>query len=542
MSCYNSIRVKHRLLYIPILILFLLSFVQCAKKGTPSGGAKDTIPPVLLRAVPENFTTNFSEKEIRIYFDEYIKLKDLQKNLIISPPLKYQPIISPLSTSKYIKITLTDTLLENTTYSFNFGKSIVDNNEENSFDYYKYVFSTGAYIDSLTVSGKVEDVLLGKAETPTTVLMYEANEAFKDSLIFSEKPMYITTTRDSTNTFELTNVKEGNYILLALKDSNNDYIFQPKTDKIGFADNVISVPKDTSYTLRLFKEIPAYRLERPKHESKQHIIFGFEGVIDSLTIDLLSTVPSDFKSTMYKDPKSDTLHYWFKPAVAGDSLVFLAKNKTVVDTMTLRLKNLYKDSLTVNALNTGTQVPQDSLLLQTNTPLAALKLEEISVFNSDSISIPVTGRLNKRNNQIALFFPKTEEQTYTISVLPGAITDFYDKENDSLSYIVRTKAASDYGTLRLTVQNVPPQPIIVQLVNNKFQVVREWPLGEDHTVYFDYIPPAVYYIRLIYDENANGKWDTGSFLDRRQPEKVVYYPSPLEILVNWSLNETFTLE
>ena len=90
---------KHRLLYIPILILFLLSFVQCAKKGTPSGGAKDTIPPVLLRAVPENFTTNFSEKEIRIYFDEYIKLKDLQKNLIISPPLKYQPIISPLSTS-----------------------------------------------------------------------------------------------------------------------------------------------------------------------------------------------------------------------------------------------------------------------------------------------------------------------------------------------------------------------------------------------------------------------------------------------------------
>ncbi|MCW9038138.1 MAG: Ig-like domain-containing protein [Altibacter sp.] len=533
---------KHRLLYIPILILFLLSFVQCAKKGTPSGGAKDTIPPVLLRAVPENFTTNFSEKEIRIYFDEYIKLKDLQKNLIISPPLKYQPIISPLSTSKYIKITLTDTLLENTTYSFNFGKSIVDNNEENSFDYYKYVFSTGAYIDSLTVSGKVEDVLLGKAETPTTVLMYEANEAFKDSLIFSEKPMYITTTRDSTNTFELTNVKEGNYILLALKDSNNDYIFQPKTDKIGFADNVISVPKDTSYTLRLFKEIPAYRLERPKHESKQHIIFGFEGVIDSLTIDLLSTVPSDFKSTMYKDPKSDTLHYWFKPAVAGDSLVFLAKNKTVVDTMTLRLKNLYKDSLTVNALNTGTQVPQDSLLLQTNTPLAALKLEEISVFNSDSISIPVTGRLNKRNNQIALFFPKTEEQTYTISVLPGAITDFYDKENDSLSYIVRTKAASDYGTLRLTVQNVPPQPIIVQLVNNKFQVVREWPLGEDHTVYFDYIPPAVYYIRLIYDENANGKWDTGSFLDRRQPEKVVYYPSPLEILVNWSLNETFTLE
>ncbi len=542
MSCYNFICVKHRLLYIPILMLFLLSFVQCAKKGTPSGGAKDTIPPVLLRAVPENFTTNFSEKEIRIYFDEYIKLKDLQKNLIISPPLKYQPIISPLSTSKYIKITLSDTLLENTTYSINFGKSIVDNNEENAFDYYKYVFSTGSYIDSLTVSGKVEDVLLGKAETPITVLLYEANEAFKDSLIFSEKPMYITTTRDSTNTFELTNVKEGNYILLALKDSNNDYIFQPKSDKIGFVDTTIHIPKDTSYTLRLFKEVPSYRMERPKHESKQHIIFGFEGIIDSLSIDLLTAVPSDFKSTIYKDTKTDTLHYWFKPSITGDSLVFLAKNKSVTDTLTLRLKNLYKDSLTVTALNAGTQIPQDSLLLQANTPLSSLTMEKISVIDSDSIPIPVSGSINRKNNQIALFFPKTEEESYSVAVLPGAITDFYEKENDSLSFSVRTKAASDYGTLRLTVQNVPPEPIIVQLVSNKFQVIRELPLGEDQMVYFDYLSPAIYYIRLIYDENANGQWDAGSFLERRQPEKVVYYPSPLEILVNWSLNETFTLE
>ena len=125
---------KHRLLYIPIAFLFMLSFVDCAKKGTPSGGPRDTIPPVIVRSSPENYSTNFTGDEIEIRFDEYIKLKDLTKELIISPPMKYTPIITPLSTSKTLKIKLIDTLKPNTTYSFNFGKSIVDNNEGNQFE------------------------------------------------------------------------------------------------------------------------------------------------------------------------------------------------------------------------------------------------------------------------------------------------------------------------------------------------------------------------------------------------------------------------
>jgi hypothetical protein len=135
--------VKHRLLYIPIILLFLLSFVDCAKKGTPSGGPRDTIPPVIVKSSPENYSTNFEGKEIEIRFDEYIKLKDIQKELIISPPMKFNPVITPLSTSKSLKIKLIDTLKPNTTYSFNFGNSIVDNNEENKFPYFKYVFFHG---------------------------------------------------------------------------------------------------------------------------------------------------------------------------------------------------------------------------------------------------------------------------------------------------------------------------------------------------------------------------------------------------------------
>ena len=149
----------HRILYFAVLFFVTLTFVNCAKKGNPSGGLKDSIPPIIVKYNPENYSINFTDDEIKIHFDEYIKLKEINKELIISPPLKYQPEITPLSTGKFIKIKIKDTLKENTTYSFNFGKSIVDNTEENAFKYFKYIFSTGSFIDSLKLKGTVKDVL-----------------------------------------------------------------------------------------------------------------------------------------------------------------------------------------------------------------------------------------------------------------------------------------------------------------------------------------------------------------------------------------------
>src|SRR5690606_24427637 len=120
---------------------------NCANRGTPSGGEKDMVPPKILRSLPENYSTNFNATEVKIYFDEYIKIKNLQKQLIVSPPMDPAPDIMPMgNASKYITIKINDTLRPNTTYSFNFGQSIVDNNEENPFPYFKYVFSTGSYI------------------------------------------------------------------------------------------------------------------------------------------------------------------------------------------------------------------------------------------------------------------------------------------------------------------------------------------------------------------------------------------------------------
>lgn len=519
----------------------MLSFVDCAKKGTPSGGERDTIPPVIVRSDPENYSTNFSGNEIEIRFNEYIKLKDIAKELVVSPPMKFTPVITPLNTSKTLKIKILDTLKSNTTYSFNFGKSIVDNNEGNQFEYFKYVFSTGNYIDSLKLAGKVRDAQLVTPEFPTTVMLYEVDENFRDSLVYSEKPTYVTVTNDSTGRFEFTNLKEGKYALLALKEKNNDYTFQPKNDKIGFVEDYVELPTDSSFTVTLFKEIPDYKFARPSQVGKNQILFGYEGEADSLNIEVLSDVPPEFTSTYFKDEKRDTLHYWFKPAIKNDSLVFKVSHQNIVDTATVRMRELFADSLSVVAVKTGTVKLADTVELRANIPLISFDSEKIRIMAKDSSMVEATFQLDRKYNHAKVIFPKKEDQTYNLKIFPGALTDFFGNTNDTLQFNVSTRLASDYGTLNLTLRNVTRFPVIVQLLDSKYKVVAEKYRTENADVFFDALSPDKYYLRIIYDENENGKWDTGSFLNRTPPERIIYYPTQIEVRANWSLNETFTL-
>lgn len=537
----------HRLLYLPILLLFLLSFVDCAKRGTPTGGLKDTIPPIIVRTSPENYSINFTSDEIRITFDEFIKLKDLQKNLIISPPLKNQPIITPLSTAKVIKIKLLDTLRSNTTYSINFGQSIFDNNEDNPFDYYKYVFSTGDYIDSLKLSGTVRDAEFLNPAEKATIMLYEFNETYTDSLIFKEKPTYITVTKDSTNTFELTNLKAGKYKLFAIKEQSNNYTFQPDTDRVAFLADTITLPTDNMYALSLFKEAKNYRLERPKQVGKNHIIFGYSGNIDSIKIRAISNLPNDYDSRIYRDIDKDTLHYWHKPVIQQDSLVFVATNKNRSDTLVTRIKDMYSDTLQLTPQIKGSFLLQDTLNITANAPIVKIDPDLVLITDNDTIAVSATTSIDTVFNRIKIAFPKTENQVYNFKILPGAFIDFLDRQNDTLKFSVKTREASDYGTLTFNIENLKELPVIVQMVDSKYNVYREQKFMPEKgsttkTLNFESLEPSRYYVRLIYDENNNGVWDSGNLLNGIQPETIKYYPRLLEFRANRGLNETFILD
>ena len=532
----------YRLLYIPIVFLFLLSFTDCAKKGRPSGGLRDTIAPVILRSVPENFTTNFKNNEIRITFDEFIKLKDVSKELIISPPLKYPPEITPLSVSKVLKIKILDTLKDNTTYSFNFGNSILDNNEGNLFPNYKFVFSTGSYIDSLVLKGTTIDALLPETEAPTTVVLYQVDKNYKDSLVFLEKPTYITTTIDQSNSFELSNLKQGTYQLIALKEQTRNYTFQPKTDKIGFYKDLISIPTDSTYELKLFKEVPDFKPTRPKLESSNRISFGYQGKTDNYQITLLTPMPEDFQYRIIKQPDRDTLNFWFKPKITKDSLVFITKNKLQIDTTTVRFRELYSDSLRLTAINNRLISLEDTLKLKANTPLTAINLEKISVVNKDTLAIDFTAQINLKENAAQIIFDKQEEQLYSITLRDGALADYLGNTSDSIVFKQQVKPTADFASLQLTLDNTDEFPLLIELVNEKFKVVKQTYLESNSPVVFEYINPGNYFIRLIMDENKNKTWDPGNFLDKLAPEKVVYYPSVIELRANWSWSETFRLK
>ena len=182
--------------------VLLLLWVACARVGSPTGGEQDKIPPKVVRTIPPNESVNFSGNRIRIYFDEFITLKDVRKQLIISPPLAYFPEITPSgNASKYINIKILDTLKPHTTYTLNFGRSIQDNNEGNPLSFYTYTFSTGNTIDSLTLKGNIKDALLPKGDHFVNVMLYELGEKFSDSIVYKQRPTYVVNTLDSLSSF-----------------------------------------------------------------------------------------------------------------------------------------------------------------------------------------------------------------------------------------------------------------------------------------------------------------------------------------------------
>lgn len=538
-------RIKN-LIVVSLAVVLSICLYSCARRGTPEGGPKDITPPSITSSTPENNSTNFTAEKVRIYFDEYIKLKDLQKQLIVSPPLEYQPYIYPQSgASKYLEIEILDTLQENATYVFNFGQSVVDNHEENPYSFFTYVFSTGDYIDSLELEGFVLDAVQKKPDPFISVMLYEVDTAYTDSTIYQKPPTYLTNTLDSSTNFRLTNLKEGTYKLVAMKDEAGNYKFDPKTDKIAFIDHFIEIPSDSLYGLNLFKEVPEYKATRPALIAKNKIFFGYEGMHQGMQIDLISEKPEDYDYRVFPDTETDTLNYFFTPFEA-DSLIFVVQKEVrqqqVIDTFTVRVKELYADTLVVAQLNKGFAL-NDSLKLHASTPMERIDEDLVSVMNKDSVLLDFTANLDKQTNIFNLKWPTEPDQKYQVQLLPGAITDFYGDVNDTLAYGMSTKSIAELGSMRVTLNNVREYPVILQLTDQNGVVQYEQFITEQKYSYeFLNINPASYLIRVIHDTNGNGKWDTGNYLQKIQPERISYFPDAVELRANWEIEQTFNLQ
>ncbi|WP_036157245.1 Ig-like domain-containing protein [Maribacter forsetii] len=529
--------------FIFIFVIVLVSY-QCAQRGTPTGGPKDITPPELTRAEPPNLTTNFTGQKIRFYFDELVKLKDIQKQLIISPPLKNTPVLSPIgNANKYVEITIKDTLEPNTTYTFNFGQGIVDNNEENPKSFFTYVFSTGDYIDSLELSGVVKDAFNKKADDFVSVMLYKIDSTYNDSTVYKRPPNYITNTLDSAVIFKLKNLKEGKYALFGIKDASSDNLFDQKTDKIGFVEDTISLPTDSIYLLNLFKEVQDYGVAVPSMEASNRISFGYYGKGDDIKIETITEIPDTVRTKILKEREKDTLNFWFTP-YEMDSLLFTITNENlkIQDTFKVKNRKVAFDSLKISMSQNGNIEMDKPIHLLSNTPIVRYDSTKIKLMDKDSIEVAYNLKLDTLENLINFEFKINPDQSYRMELVPGAVTDFFETTNDSVAYSFRTKSLADYGNLTLNLNgNNIVYPIIVQLTNEKGDLQREIYSKESQAYVFDNLSPGKYQARVIFDKNGNGEWDTGSFLEKRQPEKISYYPNLIELRANWEKIETFNL-
>lgn len=539
---YKTIELKKSSFLFLIIIAF--TFFNCAKKGRPSGGPKDEDAPLLVTTNPPYETVNFDTDEIRIEFNEYITLKDLNKQLVVSPPLKTPSLITPQGTpSKFITIKILDTLLPNTTYTFNFGNSVQDNNEGNKLERFKYVFSTGSYIDSLSIKGSAKNAFESDDVKDVKMLLYKLDTAFTDSIIYKRKPDYVTSTLDSSN-YEFTNLKEGKYLLLALKEGTSNYVFNPKTDRIGFHQDTIVLPRDSviNKPLSLFKEVLPFSFKRGRELRKGQLVFGYEGDANGMTVEVLSDIPEDFKTVSIFDKAKDTLNFWHSP-IDKDSLIFKISKGNFTDTATVKLRKKQLDSLSISTSVRGILHYTDTLFFTSNNPIIKIDPAKVSLVTmKDSIDVPFTSFISKTETRVGFLFEKKFKENYTMNLYPEAFIDVFNFTNDSTKVNFRTVDIEDYGDISVTVQNPEGIPIIIELTDNKDKLERRKFISNSQTIKFEYLQAKEYKIRIIYDINNNGKWDSGKFLSRTQPEKIEYYPEIQTVRPNWSLNASIIIK
>lgn len=516
---------------------------QCASIQQPQGGPKDSIPPTILEETPPNLTRNFDAEKIVIEFDEFIKLSNPFKEISVSPDME-QPL-NPRVKRKNIEITLPDSLQENTTYTINFGKAIGDFNEGNPLLNYSYVFSTGDIIDSLAISGKVINALTKQPEKEITVLLIPTRQ---DS-IFGKRKANIFTLTDTAGNFRLRNLREDNYRIYALREENNDRVYNAPGELIGFLNDSIALNKDTSgILLEVSEGIPReFRLLDRKIEPNGKIIFTFNKPLENAGLTIIHPPELDADKHVEYSANRDSATMWITD-LAFDSLkVSISNYDEVLDTVMLRRGRndkydrdfIITDNLSRNKVNRVQHIE-----LTAGSPVQSIDRSKIILLVD---SVPATNfQLVKDTafqRRYILRYGWRTKHDYILTLEEGAFTGFFSDKNKSVTKTFTMDETENFGNILLKV-NVPDSAhqYLIQLINEKMDVIyRSVPIRKSTDIPFRQFPGGKYTIRVVYDENNNGKWDTGDVYENRQPERVWYLGKTFIIRANWEQEEPVTV-
>lgn len=558
----------------PVIIVLgsMIFSYSCANTTTPpSGGPKDTIPPVITKLDPLPGTVNVPRHKTKLFleFNEYVTVKD-PKSLFLSPPLEKSPKFK--LKGKGVQVSFESDLDSNKTYTLDVTNAIGDNNEGNMFPGYTLVFSTGDRIDSMMVTGIVQDCNTLQPLKGATVMLYKDHA---DSAIFLKRPDAAVKT-DDWGYFCLRNIQDTVYRMYAIIDENNNNLYEAESEKVAFIDSLVkpvnvvndTLPelqkydmKDTvnclarknEYELSIFREKPSKQLivnkERVGERTAYITFMAPYAQIDSIWI---KGVPSDKLITQF-NIMQDSLEIWVNDSKEQPDTFYL--NVKYMKTDTLGMLNSFTEELRLAKPKKGLAAKTSRKDIKKEDTTAVFTLEAKPetveqygfVFEfkyplvEDAFDSLTFRYLNPKQQEFKEKYSVTQDSLNlrkyvvrpNVDLLPGYeyflkvphrkfkdINGFY---NDSTEVKVTLPNDDKLSSISLVLSNVSNKYIVDLLNEKRDQVLRSYIIDKDSTLPFPYLKAGKYSIRITEDVNRNGIVDTGNLLEKKQPEKVLFY-------------------
>lgn len=573
------------ILWIPV-VLFLN---RCANPVSPQGGPKDITPPRMISSTPENYSTNVTDNEIRINFNEFIQLKDQAKQIYISPPSANFPDVKVKG--KSLQISFEDSLLQSQTYTINFGNSVCDITEGNPTKDFRFVFSTGDFIDSLSLEGKVINSFDRTPQKEILVMIYSnSNDTLPvDSLPLYVPPSYQAVTDEDGN-FILENINNDRFLLFALRDQNSNGIFDMPNEKIAFLDTLVSgtfhpevffnlstpdsigdssarVIPDSSisssvkhpfYTLKLFEETDSIqKIKRVILQKKGQIVISFRFPTSDPSFTPLNISADSLHLVKEISQKKDTAMLWFSEVPADSLILELSDHGKPIDTIRICLSEKSKKK----KKDHGTTEVPERLVLSTNIrnealnpfrnnptvtfsyPVSRANLSRLMLIREKD-TLPVSsGFTDSVKRTLMIKHPWKEDKKYKILIPDSVFFSQPGMTNDSLQINFRTRMMKDYGSVKMIITGTDSlQQNIIQLLTDNGTIIEEKIITGTGKADFVALNPGKYKLKCIIDRNKNGRWDTGNFRRKIQPEEVEYFPRTIEIRANWDIEESWKIK
>lgn len=514
-------------LFIYLTIISILS--SCASSGNLTGGPKDVTPPKIDSIKSDkNFQTNVSKRIFKFYFDEFIQVRDVVKQVLVSPPLVYIPKVKARGKEVEFSFNEKEELKANTTYIVNFGEAISDFNESNKLKKFKLVFSTGDIIDFLELKGKVLD----ENDKPVKDVLVMLYDVLNDTIVTKKKPYYYAKTDEEGN-YHLQNIKKDTFKIIALKDENSNLLYNELNEAIGFIDKEIYWENTTlvNQNLIISKAEAPFRIIDTKTDVIGKLGFKLASKVDY--IPMFKTTPK--LKYLYPELTADSLIVWYKSETLDSFTVLFEK-----DTIGVKIPDSTKQ---IRKLRHNYQlvpiafIPYDTISIQFSQPIDSVNKAFISIKDTNDVDIDFSFIFKDKTLNISS--PLASKKQYKLSILPNAVKDIYNNTNDTISIDITTVDVEKLSSLNIELLSLDSsQQYIIQLLKGN-NVFKSEVVKDVKTLKLDYknIKSDDYTIIIIEDENRNGIKDVSNYWLKRQSEKAKSLKFE-KLRENWIMDQT----